>query len=457
MKEPGDIIEVMNPFDGSALGSVRRSSPTDIHDTVVRAATAFKRNRSAAIDRYEILFKVSKLLEARRDAFATAVCRETGKPIRECRVEVDRTCTTLLWSAQESLRIEGLVQPCDVTSQRVRRNAHIHRVPLGVVAAITPFNFPLNIPAHKIGPALAAGNAVILKPSPKAPLATASFVDLFHEAGLADDLLQVVHGDAEVVEQLARENVQAVTFTGSSRVGPQIAAWAAGKKMTMELGGNDPVVVMDDADLDAAAGAILAHRFGSSGQRCTSCKRAILHEAVYEAMKERLLEGVSRLVMGDPMSEKTDLGPLIDEPAAIKVMEKVEAARAQGAKVLCGGSRKDAFVAPTLVEGITPKDPLFQEETFGPVLPIVPFSDLDEAVALVNGTPFGLQAGIFSNRMDVIQEAFARFDVGTLVVNDGPALRIEPIPFGGVKSSGMGSEGIRYAIHEFTRYKTLVL
>ena len=456
MKAHGDAIEVFNPFDGNVLGSVRRASRTDVHDMVVRAEIAFRRNRGLAIDGYEILLKVSELLAVRRDAFAMTICRETGKPIRECRVEVDRACTTLLWSAQESLRLEGVVQPCDVTPQRLPRNAYVHRVPLGVVVAITPFNFPLNIPAHKVGPALAAGNAVILKPSPKAPLATVSFVDLFREAGLPDDLLEVVHGDADVVEQLAREDVQAVTFTGSSRVGPQIAAWAAGKKVTMELGGNDPVVVMDDADLDAAAAAIIAHRFGSSGQRCTSCKRAILHEAVYEAMKERLLEGVSRLVTGDPMSEKTDLGPLIDEPAAIGVMEKVEAARARGATILCGGSRDGAFVAPTLVEKITTENALFQEETFGPVLPLMPFRDLDEAIALVNSTPFGLQAGIFSQRMDVVREAFARFEVGTLVVNDGPALRVEPIPFGGVKSSGMGSEGIRYAIHEFTRYKTLV-
>jgi acyl-CoA reductase-like NAD-dependent aldehyde dehydrogenase len=457
MTKKRDAIDVVNPYDGTTVGSVSRSTVSEVEGAIGRASQAFQKGPCLAMDRYTILREVSELLKEQGEEFARLVCRETGKPIRESRVEVERACTTLLWSAQESLRVEGVVQPCDVTPQRLPRTAYVHRVPLGVVVAITPFNFPLNIPAHKVGPALAGGNAVIVKPSPKAPLATTRLVGLFHQAGLNNDMLQVLNGDADVVEALARGNAQAVSFTGSSRVGPRIAEWAAGKKVVMELGGNGAIVAMDDADPVAVSKAIISHRFGSSGQRCTSCKRAFLHEDIYGEVRGHLLEGVSELVVGDPMDDSTDIGPLIDEEAAIRVMDKLDAARARGARAICGGSRQGAFVLPTLVEGVTPQDILFQEETFGPVLPIISFSDFGEAVNLVNSTPYGLQAGIFTNRMDTIMEAFREFEVGTVVVNEGPGLRVEPIPFGGVKSSGIGQEGIRYAVEEFTHLKTLVL
>lgn len=457
MNRNAQVIDVHNPYTGQKLGSVTSASKPDVEQAVGRARQAFEADECLPIDRRNMLFRARELLGGRREEFARMIASETGKPIRESRVEVDRACTTILWSAEESLRLEGMIHHCGVTAQRLAKRAFVERIPLGVVAAVVPFNFPLNIPAHKMGPALAAGNAVIVKPSPKAPMATERLVELFHEAGVDAGMLQVLHGGADVVEGLARGHVNVMSFTGSTRVGRQVAEWAAGKKVVMELGGNDPIVVMDDADLDQAAKVIVAHRFGSSGQRCTSCKRAFLHAAVYDDMKERLLRGVANLVVGDPLEEATDIGPLIDEEAAERVMAKLEAAVQDGAKVLCGGTRDGAVVEPTLVENVKPSHALFHEETFGPVLPLVAFESFDEVVAGVNSTPYGLQSGIFTNRMDVIQEAFRRFEVGAVVVNDGPGLRVEPIPFGGVKGSGLGREGIRYAMEEFTTLKTLVL
>jgi acyl-CoA reductase-like NAD-dependent aldehyde dehydrogenase len=259
------------------------------------------------------------------------------------------------------------------------------------------------------------------------------------------------------VEALAKAPVNVVSFTGSSKVGPTVASWAGGKRVVMELGGNGAVVVMDDADLDAAARTIVAHRFGSSGQRCTSCKRAVIHRDVYDAVRDRILSHVDTLKVGDPADEETDVGPLIDHEAADHIMAKLEAGCRRGARVLVGGKREAGIVYPTVVEDVPTDDPLFVEETFGPVLPLVAFSTLDEAVALVNATPFGLQAGVFTQNQQVTHELFRRLEVGAVMVNDGPGLRVEPIPFGGVKSSGIGHEGIRYAVEEFSRLKTLVI
>jgi len=450
-------IKVYNPYNGELVGSVIPASDKDIDRAIERAWDAFNANDNLAIDRYHILSNVWRMLQERREEFARLISLETGKSIRESRIEVDRASTTLHWSAEESLRIGGTILPCDTTEQRLHKKAYVYRVPLGVVGAIVPFNYPLNIPAHKVGPALASGNTVILKPSPKAPMSSERFVKLFYESGLPRHMLQVIHGDAPVTERLVKGNISAVSFTGSTRIGYEVARWATPKKLVLELGGNDPIVVMDDADLNLAVKIIIAHRFSFSGQRCTSCKRLFLHTSIYKEVKTRLLAEISKLTVGDPMDEKTDIGPLIDEYVAIDICNKIGAARKGGAKILCGGSRKGSIVLPTLIEGLKIEDPLIYEETLGPVLPIIKFEDFDEVPSLVNNTPYGLQAGIFTNRIDIIQEAFRRFNVGTLVVNDGPGLRVEPLPFGGVKSSGLGREGIRYAIEEFTNSKTLIL
>jgi acyl-CoA reductase-like NAD-dependent aldehyde dehydrogenase len=450
-------IEVRSPWDDAVVGSVTSASAAEVAAAVATAAEGFAACAMTAIDRQELLLRVRDALVADGESLAQLVCRETGKTIRESRVEVDRAAATLMCAAGEAVRIDGIVQAADVTPQRLDRVAYVHRVPVGTVAAVTPFNFPLNIPAHKIGPALAAGNAVILKPSPKAPLATARFVALFHEAGLDPRLLHVLHGGADVVEALACADVEIVSFTGSTAVGNQIAAWAGGKKVLMELGGNDPIAVMPDADLDAATAAITAHRFGTSGQRCTSCKRAFLHADIYAEMRDRLVTAAGELAVGDPADPATDVGPLIDSAAAEHAMAKLAAAVEAGGQILIGGTRDGATVAPTVVEGVPLSAALCYEETFAPILPLFSFADLDDLVQQVNGQPYGLQAGLFTEHMPTIRDAFRRFDVGALVINEGPGLRVEPIPFGGVKASGIGREGLRYAIEEMTHLKTLLL
>lgn len=452
-----NTITVKNPFTNEIICRLNQTDEKDISDIVLKGNTAFRQNKLLAIDRSNILSKVAELLGQQKDTFARSICRETGKPIRESRTEVERAITTITWSAQEALRIDGAIQSCDVTEQRVEKHAYIHRVPLGVIVAITPFNFPLNIPAHKIGPAIAAGNAVIIKPSPRAPLSTNQFVELFYEAGLPENLLNIAHGGPEIIKSLVSSEIQGVTFTGSTFAGKEISKWAAGKKITLELGGNDPVVVMDDADLELAAQTIISHRFGSSGQKCTSCKRAYIHNSIYDEMRGRLIRGISALNVGDPLNEETDIGPLIDLEAAKSIERKIKYAQKNGANLLCGGKRKNAFIFPTLIENLKSDDRLVLEETFGPVLPIFKFIDFQDVVPWVNSTPYGLQSSIFTNRMDHIQQAFKKFDVGALVVNDGPGFRIESLPFGGVKASGIGREGIRYAINEFTIIKTLIL
>jgi len=285
----GNLLRIHNPYSGELEGEIESTPVEQIPDIVAQAFGAFNHNKLPSVDRAGILAGVARRLEEQKEEWAVSICRETGKPIRECRVEVERAVITLNFSAQEALRIEGFIQPCDVTEQRLAGNAYIHRVPLGVILAVTPFNFPLNIPAHKIGPALAAGNAVILKPSPTAPLSTAAFAGLFHEAGLPEQLLQVVIGGSGVGKALLQSEISAVSFTGSSRAGNEIAKWVEGKKLLLELGGNDAAIVMDDADLEQAATAIVSHRFGSSGQRCTACKRAFIHHSVYSDMKKILI------------------------------------------------------------------------------------------------------------------------------------------------------------------------
>ncbi len=450
-------IKVRNPYNNELIGEVYETTREDLPALFARASAAFRNDTSLSYDRFTILNETAGLLARKKDEFAELVCRETGKPIRETRIEVDRAVTTLSWSAQEALRIEGIVQPCDVTGQRLAKTAYIHRVPLGLIAAVTPFNFPLNIPAHKVGPALASGNAVILKPSPRAPLATGELVKLFYQAGLPEDLLQVVQGGTDITRELVQGPINAVSFTGSTSAGREVSKWAFGKKMILELGGSDAVVVMDDANLEAAAEILTNHRFGSSGQRCTSSKRAFIHQSIYSEMKSLLIARISRLKTGDPMNEDTDIGPLIAKSCAENLARKIEGAVKKGAVVLTGGRKEGNFLFPTLIENVPPGDPLVCEETMGPVLPLMKFMDFSEAAEQVNNTAFGLQSSLFTNRMDIIQEAFRVFEVGALIVNDGTGFRVESLPFGGVKASGTGREGVRYAIEEYTTLKTLVI
>ena len=448
-------LEVTRPSDGAVQGSVAVAKTEHVAAAVRAAKDALTRPLSS-YRRAQLLRAVYGIVAAESETFAREICGESGKAIRECRQEVERALVTLELSAQEAVRLDGEVLPCDVTSQEFSQRAMAVRVPLGVVAAITPFNFPINVPMHKFGPALAAGNAVVFKPSPKTPLTANRLGQAFIDAGWPPGWFNIIHGGNDVVEALVSSDIQAINLTGGTEAGRAASRHSFGKHILLELGGNDPLILDEGTDLDVALGVAVAQRFGSSGQRCTSCKRLFVHESLYEDALARLVPRVESLVVGDPFDEKTDVGPLISEQAAEALEKRLEAFKSAGARVLTGGTRRGPFVQPTVVVDLDPRHPEALEETFGPLLPVYRFRDLSEVIRAVNASPYGLQAGVFSDRLSRIRQLFDQLEVGTLIVNHGPNFRVESLPFGGVKQSGTGREGVRFAVEELSELKTLV-
>lgn len=454
--DTADSIEVRNPWNDEVVGKVAVATQADVDAAMVSARGALTAPLSAH-RRASLLRAVASRLADGREDVAQTIMRESGKAIRECRGEVDRAVTTLEFSAEEALRLGGEVMPCDVTDQEIAKRAYAVRVPVGVVAAITPFNFPINVAMHKIAPALAGGNAVILKPSPRTPLTANAFGQMFIDAGWPPGWLNILHGRNESVTMLAGADVNAINLTGGAVAGKVVSDLAFSKRLLLELGGNDPIIVMDDADLDAAVDVIVAHRYGSSGQRCTSCKRLFAHRSVFDDLVAKLVPAVSALRAGDPADEATDMGPLISVDAAERVEARINAYREAGGRVLTGGERTGALVQPTVVVDVPATHPEALAETFGPVLPVFAFDSVDEVVDAVNASPVGLQAGVFTDKLSVVRDLFDRLEVGLLVVNSGPNFRIESLPFGSMKEGGYGREGIRFAVEEMTALKTLVM
>lgn len=451
-------IEVRNPYGGKIIGSVQRSTKADILNIVGRARKAFMANRYISpYERHKILKMACTLLLDDKDSIATSITKETGKPIEESFGEIERAAFVLEQSAEEALRIYGEVLPCNVTSSEIEKSAITYRRPLGVIAAIMPFNYPLNIAAHKVAPAIAAGNAVVLKPSPLSPLTSTRLLKILSEAGLPKDMFLIVQGFKEEAETLVSSDVNMVTFTGSTEGGVNVTRVAGMKRLSLELGGNSALLVFDDADIKAAVKTAIDQRFRTAGQRCTAVKRLFLHEKIYKEFVSTLIKDTRRLKVGDPMDEKCDIGPLVTEEAAMIVEERIKEAVKEGAKILFGGKRENNFISPTILEDLPEGCELVTKETFGPLLPIFRFKHVNEVIKKVNSTQYGLQAGVYTNRIDVIKKLGKELEVVTLIVNDGPGFRIESIPFGGMKSSGMGREGVRYAINEMTKIVSVVM
>ncbi len=449
-------LPVVSPVNGAELGSVAVSSPEDV-ETAAAAARLALQTPLSSYRRSQLLHSVAEQLAKDRSALGELIAWETGKILPECLQEIDRAITTVTWSAEEALRLEGTVLPCDVTDQENHQQAFVMRVPIGVVAAITPFNFPINIPVHKMAPGLAAGNSVILKPSPRTPLSANRLITYFERAGWPPGWVGLVHGEAAVTCQLAASDIAAVSFTGGPAAGMEIARRAAAKRVLLELGGNDPIILEPDADLNLAGPIILQHRFGSSGQRCTSCKRLFVHQSRYQEILGYLERALQDLVVGDPFDPRTRIGPLICEEAARLVERQVEALVRAGGKVLIGGRRDRNYYWPTLVVDADPSSTAAQEEVFGPVLPVYKYADISQVYSWVNSSPHGLQAGLFSNNLRTIKEAFSRLQVGALLVNQGPNYRLETLPFGSMKAGGLGREGIKYFMQEVTTLKSLIM
>ncbi|MEO3388444.1 aldehyde dehydrogenase family protein [Mesorhizobium sp. CAU 1741] len=452
-----DSIRVLNPYDQAVVGEVAIADAAEIAAAVLRARKAQAEFRhSQPYERRALLGALACRIAANAEELAQLIAGEVGKTIAEARNEVRRAQNTLRLSGDAATFLDGEVLHCGIVSGGVDRHAAITYVPVGVVAAITPFNYPLNLLCHKLGPAIAAGNAVVAKPSPKAPLAAARLAELALEAGFPGGLFQVVHGGADAALALARAPIDLLSFTGGPAAGLALKNASGLVRCLMELGGNDPLFVMPDANLDKAVATAIGHRFEIAGQSCAAVKKLYLHEAIATPFIERLVPAVEAVRYGDPLDETTTMGPVIDEAAAETVQTRIEASVSRGARLLAGGGRKRTLVAPTVLANIEPDHPVVADETFGPVISIRAFVEPGDAIAEVNATAFGLQAGIFSNDHAVIRRFSRELQVGGVMINEGPDFRAEHVPFGGIKSSGLGREGVRIALREMSETKVVI-
>jgi aldehyde dehydrogenase (NAD+) len=411
-------------------------------------------------DRFSILDKARQLLVQRKEAFAHTISTESGLAIREAVYETGRAHDVLMFAAMESLKDDGQIFSCDISPSGKARKIFTTREPLSLALCITPFNHPLNQVIHKLAPALAVGTPVILKPSEKTPLTAVMLTELLYEAGLPHYMLSTLLGPtAEIAEPLIKDpRVDIVSFTGSVAVGKKIAGMAGYKKVILELGGNDPVIIMEDADMDLAVYLASEGSFRNSGQRCTAVKRILVHEKIADEFTKRLVEKAKEYSCGDPSDPETRVGTVIDEAAAIYLENVVKKAAEQGAKVLLGGKRKGALMEPTVISNVPRNADMVVHESFGPLAPILTFKDIDDAIALSNSTAYGLSSGIVTNNMSYALRFIKELKVGTVNINEVPGYRIESSPFGGIKDSGLGiKEGVIEAMKCFTFVKTFSL
>lgn len=453
------VIEVTYPYTGEVVGTVPKATVDE-----VRKAFAAARAYRPKLTRYEratIMQKAAALLRTRVEDASNLITRESGLSKKDSIYEVGRVCDVFTFAAMEALRDDGQAFSCDLTPHGKNRRVYTRREPLlGVISAITPFNHPMNQVAHKVAPSIATNNRMVLKPSEKTPLSAYYLAELLHEAGLPREMFQVVTGDPREIadELITNENVDLVTFTGGVAVGKYIAEKAGYRRIVLELGGNDPIIVMEDADIDEASTLAAQGSYKNSGQRCTAVKRMLVHEAVADRFVEQLVAKTRAWTFGDPMNPKLEMGTVIDEPAAMLFESRVKEAVSQGAKLLVGNERQGALYAPTVIDRVDPKMTVVMQETFGPVSPVIRFRDIDEAIAISNGTAYGLSSAVCTNRLDYINRFVNELNVGTVNVREVPGYRLELTPFGGIKDSGLGyKEGVQEAMKSFTNIKTFSL
>jgi acyl-CoA reductase-like NAD-dependent aldehyde dehydrogenase len=450
---------VRAPHDGSEVGVYALAQPEDVRaalDANVKAGPACR--RLAAHERAQALRKVTERLRAERDQLARTLALEAGKPIAQAKLEVDRTIFVFQDAAEEATRIEGDVLPADVLPSGQGRLALTRRFPLSPIAGITPFNFPILLAAHKIAPAMACGAAITLKPPPQDPLTTLRLGQLVAESGYPKGGVNIVPCHVEVAQILVEDpRVQMITFTGSAKAGWAIRAKAGTKRVALELGGNAGVIVEPDAELDWAVKRCVAGGYTYAGQSCISTQRILVHEKVYDAFVERFVAGVKALVVGGVLEDRTDVGPMISEDAAKRVEQWIKEAVTGGARIATGGTRRGQVLEPTVMLNTTPTMKVNCEEVFAPLTTVTPYSSLDQAITTVNASPYGLQAGVFTENLKAMFRCFEELEVGAVVGNDIPGFRIDRLPYGGAKASGLGREGVRYAIQEMTELRLLTL
>jgi acyl-CoA reductase-like NAD-dependent aldehyde dehydrogenase len=458
-KETAEIADVRFPYTGEIYARVCQASQADLNEAVTAAVKGFEKTRLLSSGRrFGILSRLADEIHDRSDELVDVLVMEGGKTKKFATTEVSRAVVTVLTSAEEAKRIYGEIIPLDWTDDTEGRTGFLERFPLGPVVGIVPFNFPLNLACHKLAPAIAAGNSLILKPASATPVSSLLLGEMALKAGIPPESISVVPCPNVRAEQLVRDpRVAYLSFTGSCSVGWHLKEIAGRKKAGLELGGNAAVIVHEDADLDFAATRIATGGFMNAGQVCISVQRVLVHRPVFERTVSKILTAVQALKVGDPRDPSTDVGPMIDRAKAQEAYGKVQEAVKQGARVLIGGTLEDTLFAPTVITDTTPDMRVIKEEVFAPVISVAPYNVFSEALSLANAGSFGLQVGIFTQNINRVMRAFKEMEVGGVMVNDIPTFRVDQMPYGGVKGSGIGREGPRYAIEEMTELRLMVI
>jgi putative phosphonoacetaldehyde dehydrogenase len=453
------VIQVVNPYTGQSIGSVPKATVEEVR-LAFEAATAY-RSKLTRFERANILDRAAALVRSRTSEIAALITSESGLCLKDTTYEVGRVADVLGFGANEVLKDDGQIFSCDLTPHGKKRRVYTQRDPLiGVISAITPFNHPMNQVAHKVVPSIATNNRMVLKPSEKVPFSALLLADILYEAGLPPEMFSVVTGDPREIadELITNSHVDLVTFTGGVLIGKYIAAKAGYRRIVLELGGNDPIIVMEDADLDEASSLAVQGSYKNSGQRCTAVKRMLVHEKIANRFTELVVEKTRAWKHGDPLDPTNEMGTVIDEAAAVLFETRVNQAVAEGARLLIGNQRSGARYSPTVIEQVRPTMTLVHEETFGPVSPIIRFANIDEAIRISNGTAYGLSSSVCTNRLDYITRFVSELQVGSVNVREVPGYRLELTPFGGIKDSGLGyKEGVQEAMKSFTNTKTYSL
>ena len=452
------LIEVRAPYDGRIIGRIPEAGKGDVESAIAAADSAFRKTRISPYERYEILLKTSSLLNERTEDIARTLSQEAGKPIKDARAEVNRAVQTFLISAEESKRIHGEGIPVEASRGSENRLAFTIRVPVGPICAITPFNFPLNLVAHKVAPAIAAGNTVVLKPAELTPITAIKLGRIMMEAGLPPGYLNIIFGPGKPVGEwlLADHRFALYTFTGSASVGKRLREAAGLRRSILELGSNSAVIVHKDSDIDKAVTLCVRSAFAYAGQVCISLQRILLHREIAEEFINKFIPAVESLRLGDPLNEDTDVGPMITEDSAVKAHEWISEAVSRGAILLTGGERNGNMLKPAVLKNVSREMKVVCYEVFAPIVSIQEYTEIEDAINIVNDSDFGLQAGIFTSDINLAFKAAKELQVGGVMINDTSMYRVDAMPYGGVKQSGIGREGPRYAIEEMTDLKIIV-
>jgi acyl-CoA reductase-like NAD-dependent aldehyde dehydrogenase len=459
--ETGEWSEVRSPYDGTVIGRVPKADAALVGKAVEAARKAFEAGGFPAHERAALLDRVAELVAEREDDLTMTIAAEAGKPVKTARVEAQRCVSTMQFSAVAARTLTGHTVPMEAGAAGMGKVGIVIRVPYGVVGAISPFNFPLNLVGHKLGPAIAAGNAVVLKPAGQTPISAIKLVEIFYDAGLPENWMQVVCGSGSEVGNAIVEDdrVGAITFTGSAPVGWGIRSKAPHKKVNLELGSNAPLIIHEDGDWETAADKAQLHAYSHAGQSCISVQRILVHEAVADQFIDRFVKNVESLVTGDPMDEGTDVGPVISQGDRDRVKEWIDEAASKGGEILTGGELvdEDRCIAPTVIKGEPRECHTWKDEIFGPVATIHTFKSFDEALEMANDSRYGLQAGVFTRDLGEAKRAGEMLEFGGVLINEVPTFRTDQMPYGGVKDSGNTREGPHYAVRELTEERLVTL